>query len=66
MNKMNEYLTVDKAADYLGVSRRTMYEYLKRGLFSKHKPVRRIYISKEEIRQYIENRTIARGLRYEK
>ena len=66
MNMNTEYLTVEKAAEYLGVSRRTMYNYLKKGLFKKHKPLRRVYISLDEITRYIENRTEDRGQNYEK
>ena len=66
MEKMNEYLTVDKAAAYLGVSRRTMYNYLMKGLFKKYQPVRRIYISLTEITKYIESRTESRNQNYNK
>ena len=43
------FVTTKEAAEYLGVTRETIYKYLKTGRITKYKPVKKIYIKKEEL-----------------
>ena len=50
ISKMEKtYITTDEAAEYLNVTRETLYKILNKGLLTKYRPVRRIYIKKEEL-----------------
>jgi excisionase family DNA binding protein len=56
MTQLFNYLTVEKAAECLGVTRRTLYDFIKKCIIKTYKPRRKIYISIEELQRYIESR----------
>jgi excisionase family DNA binding protein len=45
------YVLTDEAAEYLGVTREKIYEYLNKGKLTKYKPVRKIYIKVSELKK---------------
>ncbi len=55
MNFQKEYLKAEEAAEYLGISLRTLYSYVQNGLIKVHRPRRKIYISKEELIRFIKS-----------
>lgn len=54
LNNEANYLTIEEAATYLGVKKRTLYGYIKTGLIASHQPRRRIYVSMTELIKFIE------------
>ncbi len=47
------FLTTRDAAEYLGISRITLYVYVKNGLIRAYKPQRRIYFRQQDLDDYI-------------
>ena len=48
-----DYLTVEEAAEFLGVSKRTVYQYLHEGRLIKSKPAGILYIPYASLVEFI-------------
>ena len=51
---MKEYITIDKAAEMLSVSIKTMYHYNRNRIIPYYKPSRIIYYKESDLRDFIE------------
>jgi excisionase family DNA binding protein len=52
MSTNEDHLTIHEATGVLGVHRRTLYRYIKRGLIASFKHAGRTYINRSEIDAY--------------
>ena len=61
-----KYLCADEAAEYLGISLRTLYSYVSQKMIAVYKPARKLYISIEELDRFIESGKQSGRKRYKK
>ena len=52
------YLSIEEAAELLGISKKTMYDYSSRKIFEKRRIGRCIYFLKNDVDEYFEKQII--------